>query len=139
MDIEVQKAAKVLAPQCPDPTDTTGTVTNSGVIRQTLSTTAGAIQIPDSWLGSIVRVKIYACNAFVFFRSSSSGAPSGASLPDATKTSADPQLGWKLGSGEREDYRLPERASQKSTEHMYLCYDADAAGELWAYPSSEPR
>lgn len=105
-------------------------VDNSNMIRQAVSTTATAIQIPDAWKGSWITVKMLTSNAYLFLSEQT------ATLPDASKTAADKQLGWPLMAGETEHYRLPEVSSRQG--HIYLCVDADASGAIVCRKSSKP-
>lgn len=122
MSIEEYKAAKVTAP-------TGNGVDNSDVRYVAVSTTATSIAIPAAWHRGWVTLKLVTANAVLFFSEQVT------TLPDISKVAADPQLGWYMAAGEKEDYRLPGVTPGAT---LYLCIDGDATGSLYLRPSSEP-
>ncbi len=115
-------------------------VDNSNVMVIGVSTTAGAAQIPDEWLGGSVTLKMLDADVYWFFQESTA-APTGTALPDASVGAAPPatgtrdkQLGWRLRDGEVAPEQVPAR--EDPTKHIWLCHDGSGAGVLWVHLAS---
>lgn len=105
-----------------------------------VSTTAGAAQIPDDWLGTSLVLKMIGADVYWFFQESTA-APTGTALPDASVGTAPPatgtqdkQLGWRLRDGEVSPEQVPPRTDV--TKHIWLCHDGSGSGILWLHKAS---
>lgn len=114
-----RQAAEVLAPFSDG-------VNNSNVRYVAVTTTAAYFEMPSDWWGCYVTLKSLGAITYYYFSEQNSV------LPDASLTTASPQLGWPLRDGEVEEEVCPSPTPGTNPRGpVYLCFDGSGTGVLW--------
>jgi len=101
---------------------------NSNVLYCAISTTAASFTMPKSWHGCFIVMKVIGADAYWFFSEQTSVKP------DASKTAADPQLGWRTRDGEVVTEYVPRPLTQDGD--VYFLVDGSGAGVVWLHKAS---